>query len=215
MVRGSSVINPMKTTTKFLVVVGVLALLPGFTVQAQSSQPHRHRDLTVWVQGQRGSFIGCGYASTYLTNIRARTIEKEDANLRNAIASLDNLGMLPVQGFGLLPAAVAWQTGTSMRALIKEQADTGLSYGELLLANSLASKSNRSFADIIAMRERTRTWGELAEQLHVSPGFIIARADTAAKRILDAEFLSHRRKQHAQDPSVTSVNPHTQHSRLY
>ena len=32
--------------------------------------------------------------------------------LRNAINSLDGLGMLEVKGFGLVPAAVAWQTET-------------------------------------------------------------------------------------------------------
>jgi hypothetical protein len=205
----------MKTTIKFLVVLGVLAVIPGFTAQAQSSQPRKHRELTVWVQNQRGSFIGSGYASTYLTNIRARTLGKEDPNLRNSINALDGLGMLPVQGFGLLPAAVAWQTGTSMRTLIEQQAETGLSYGELLIANSLAAKSKQDFDTVMAMREKTRTWGELAEQLHVSPDLIISRANTAAKRIVDAEFLSDRRKQHAQDPSVTSINPHIQRSAHY
>src|SRR5450432_4371155 len=150
----------MKIMTKFLVVLGVLALVPGFTAQAHGSQSPKHHDLTVWVQGQQGSFIGGGYASSYLTNIRARTIGKEDPKLRNAVDSLDVLGMLPVKGFGLVPAAVSWQTEMPMRTLIEQQAETGLSYGELLIANSLAAKSEESFAQIIAMRAKTRTWGE-------------------------------------------------------
>jgi hypothetical protein len=204
----------MKIRTKFLVVLGVLALVPGFTAQAHASQSPKHRDLTVWVDGQLGSLVGRGYASSYLTNIRAKTIGKEDPKLRNAIDSLDGLGMLPVKGFGLVPAAVSWQTETPMRTLIEQQAETDLSYGELLIANSLAAKSEESFAHIIAMRAKTRTWGELAEQLRINPDIIVTRANTASKRIVAVEFRS-RRSEREPGTNYTSINPHTQLSHLH
>ncbi|MEO8439562.1 MAG: hypothetical protein ABI540_05005 [Spartobacteria bacterium] len=102
--------------------------------------------------------IGGGYTSSYLTNIHAKTMAAEVLALRNAINQLASLGMISVKGFGLLPAAVSWQTDTPMPKLIEQQADTGLSYSELLLANSLAAESGQDFARIIALREQTRTW---------------------------------------------------------
>ena len=156
----------MKIVMQGLVVLGILALIPSVSGQAQEEP---HHDITVWISSPVGSHLGSGYASSYLTNIRARTIGQEDPKLRNAINRLDGLGMLPVKGFGLVPAAVAWQTETRMRTVIVQQAETGLSYGELLIANTLAAKSKESFADVVAMRTKTRTWGELAEQLHVNP----------------------------------------------
>jgi hypothetical protein len=199
----------MKIVAEIFVALGTIALVPGLTAQEKTVSLHKHRELTVWVSSPTGSHIGNGYASTYLTNIPARTIAKENPNLRNAIHSLDGLGMLSVKGFGLLPAAVAWQTQIRMRKLIEQQAETGLSYGELLMANSLAAKSNEAFADVVAMRARTRTWGELADQLRVDPGFIVARAETTAERIRAVDFRNRHRQQH-DNTTVTSVNPHTQ-----
>ncbi len=200
----------MKIITKILVVLGVLALVPGFTAQAVTSPPPKHREITVWIASPTGSLIGSGYASSYLTNIRAKTIGQEDPKLRNAIDSLDGLGMLEVKGFGLVPAAVAWQTETRMRSLIAQQAETGLSYGELLIANSLAAKGEESFDHIVAMRAKTRTWGELAEQLHVDPDFIVARANAASRRIVAVDFRSRRGITHQKNISLTSINPHDQ-----
>ena len=199
---------------KILLVVGVCSLLSGFTVQTLAAQSSEHRDITVWIASPTGSHLGAGYVSTYLTNIRAKTIGEEDPKLRNAINRLDGLGMLPVKGFGLVPAAVAWQTETRMRTVIVQQAETGLSYGELLIANTLAAKSKESFAQVVALRTKARTWGELAGQLHVDPDLLITRARIASLRIraVDAKF---RQKPQKDNTSWTSNNPHTQKNVRY
>ena len=199
----------MKIIVKIFVALGALALVPSLIAQEKTVSLQKHRELTVWVSAPTGSHLGNGYASTYLTNIPARTIGKENPNLRNAIHSLDGLGMLSVRGLGLLPAAVAWQTDISMRKLIEQQATTGLSYGELLMVNSLAAKSSESFDNVVAMRQKTRTWGELADELQVDPGFIVARADTAAKRIRAVDYRNRHRQQH-DNTTVTNTHPHTQ-----
>ncbi|MEP6976079.1 MAG: hypothetical protein ABI897_11555, partial [Spartobacteria bacterium] len=62
---------------QILVALGTLTLVRGLTVQAQTSPP-QHREITVWVASPTGSLIGRGYCSTYLTNIRARTIGQDD-----------------------------------------------------------------------------------------------------------------------------------------
>ena len=199
----------MKIIAKIFFALGALALVPSLIAQEKTVSLQKHRELTVWVSAPTGSHLGNGYASTYLTNIPARTIGKENPNLRNAIHSLDGLGMLSVRGLGLLPAAVAWQTDISMRKLIEQQATTGLSYGELLMVNSLAAKSSESFDNVVAMRQKTRTWGELADELQVDPGFIVARADTAAKRIRAVDYRNRHRQQH-DNTTVTNTHPHTQ-----
>ena len=204
----------MKIITKFLVVLGVFALVPGFTAQAHGSQSPKHRDLEVWIDAKLGSHLGSGYASSYLTNIRARTIEKEDPKLRNAIDSLDGLGMLPVKGFGLVPAAVSWLTETHIHTLVEQQAETGLSYGELLIAHLLAAKGEESFAQIVAMRAKTRTWGELAKQLQIDPDFLVTQVNAASSKIRLVDFQT-RRPSRARNLSLTSNNPHTQTAHLH
>lgn len=194
--------------TKFLIVSGILALIPGLTAQAQTAPAARHAEITAWVASPTGSHLGSGYADTYLTNIRAKTIGKEDPKLRNAVVSLDGLGMLPVKGIGLVPAAVAWQSQLPMRKVIEQQAETGLSYGELLVANSLASQSHHSLSDIVAMRAKSRTWGTLAQQLQVDPDLLVTRVNTASKRIVAVDFRVRRGRGRAPDPSFTANAPH-------
>ena len=199
----------MKTFHLFLAALGGLALAPGLTHGAQTAPASKPRDITTWVSGSPGSLLGRGYTSTYLTNIRARTIAKEEKALRDAIVTLEALGMTPVRGFGLVPAAVAWQSKLPMRKVIQQQAATRLSYGELLLANVLADRSKRSFEQVVAMRGGTRTWGELANALDVSPGFLVSRVQIASQRIRLVESSISRRPMNDGGTNLASANPHT------
>lgn len=200
----------MNHLPKFLLLFGALVLSPDFLARAETP-PVRHRDTSVWVEGELGSHLGSGYTSAYLTNIRARTTKRDDPKLRDAIDSLDGLGMVQVKGFGLVPAAVAWQSNKPMRKIIQQQADTGLSYGELLMANVLAAKSRQSFTEVVAMRTRTRTWGELAAQLRVDPDVIVTRAKIASERILAAESQSRRHSPRDGGTSLSGTTRDTQH----
>jgi len=96
-----------------------------------------------------------------------------------------------------------------MPKLIEQQAETGLSFGELLIANSLATKSQKSFGEIVALRAKTRTWGELAERLQINPNFIITRANIAAERIVTADFRS-QADSHAKN--ISFINGYSQHN---
>ncbi len=202
----------MKTFHTFLAALGGLALVPGLTHGAQTAPAAKTRDITVWVTSSTGGLIGRGYVSTYLTNIRARTIKKEEPKLRRAIESLEGLGMTPVRGFGLVPAAVAWQSRLPMRKVIQQQAATGLSYGELLLANVLAEKSKQSVEQVVEMRGRTRTWGELAQQLDVSSAFLVSRVQLASERIKLVEASTRRRPMNDGGTTLAGANPHTEHA---
>jgi len=200
----------MKTWTKLLVVFGVLAQVPAYATQADTSQSQsgKHLDLQVWIDAKTGTLLGGGYTSSYLTNIHAKTMGKEDPQLREAINDLDGLGMLRVRGFGLVPAAVSWQTDVPIHTLVEQQADTRLSYGELLIANALAKKSGDSFHQIIGLRIKAPTWGELAKQLNVDSESLISKANLAAERIRLVEFNTRKRPQSDNGTSWTNANPH-------
>ena len=192
----------MKRVTRIAVIAGVSMLIAGF---ARSEQSAPHREITMWVSATTGSHVGAGYASTYLTNIRAKTIGREESRLREAINSLDGLGMLRVRGLGLVPAAVAWQSNTSINQVVTEQAETRLSYAELLMAHTLAGETNHDFNEIIAMRTRTDTWGDLMTELGVDPDVIILRANTASDRIRLAQTRT--RQQARPDSRLRSKSP--------
>jgi len=194
--------------SKQLVIAGILIALPQVAGLAETSALPPHREITIWVDAPTGSLIGSGYASSYLTNIRAKSTANEEEKLRRAIDTLDALGMVRVKGLGLVPAAVAWQSQVPIRSLIEQQAKTDLSYGELLMANSLATKSGQSFDQIVAMRAKSQTWGELAKQLGVDLDFVIMREHIAATRIRAVDARVRRGARHGRDPRYVGVNPH-------
>lgn len=196
----------MKVVSKVPILLGILLFVPGSAGLAESLQ---HREITAWRSSPLGSHIGSGYASTYLTNIRAKTTRHDQPKLRRAIDALDGLGMIQVRGLGLLPAAVAWQSQTAMREVIAEQAETGLSYGELLMAHTLAIESKRDLAQIVALRSGTGNWGELAKQLGVSSEMIVLRANLANDRIRAVDTKS--RQPGPGDVSLTQSRPSLHH----
>ncbi len=195
--------DKMKALTKIIVLLGALSLPAAFASGAPSAP---HREITMWVSAPTGSLLRGGYASTYLTNIRAKSIAREDPKLQQAINSLDGLGMLRVRGLGLVPAAVAWQSNTSINQVVMEQAETRLSYAELLMAHTLAAESNHGFNQVIAMRVNTQTWAQVAEQLGVDPDMIILRAKTASDRIRLAQTRTRQRA--LRDSTLQNSNPH-------
>jgi hypothetical protein len=196
----------MKAGAKMLGALGLLTLIPGHKIAAQSS---RHREITMYIAAPAGTHIGGGNASTYLTNIRAKSIQGENQGLRQAIDTLDALGMVRVRGFGLLPAAVWWQSQVPINRLVKEQTDTGLSYAELLMAHTLAEKSKLDFDEIVVMRAHSRTWGQLAARLGVSEDLIVLRANRASDRIRAVRTRSRQRGD--RDPSLQTTNPNLHH----
>ena len=175
-------------------MLGLLVIFPGIAVRADEAKAGS-TERTVWVDPKTGSLIGGGYADSGETSIVAKTLAHEKPAFRNAIDSLDARGGVVARGVGLVPAAVAWQTKVPVRELVAQQAKTGLSYGELLIANSLVSGSEESIKEIVALRNKSRSWGELSLQLHINPDSIVARAQAATNSIVYAEARSNRRRE--------------------
>ncbi len=79
-----------------------------------------------------------------------------------------------------------------IRELVVQQANTRLSYGELLLVNLIAAESKQSFESILSMRQENRRWREVMEKLQVDPGLVASKAKFASARIQDAEARRRR-----------------------
>ena len=200
-----------------MTLLGVVTLVPGLTaaIKTTATVP-KPRDLTVWVSSPAANMHGGGYSSAFLTNIRARTIGKDAPKLRKAIVSLDDLGMVQVKGFGLVPAAVAWQSDfPPMRKVIQQQAATGLSYGEILMATSIAAKSGQSFDRVVSLRARSQTWGTVSDKLGVSSDYIVAKANIAARQIIAVDLRTRSRNLREAGTNYTVINTHKLQAHLH
>ncbi len=177
----STAYAPGMKTLRRLSLLGVVALFPALAAQAQNSKLPNMNEHTTAI------------ASAAKVRLYARTMTGEEPAFRKAIDALDAQAGKVMRGTGLVPAAVSAQTQLPIEVLVAQQAETGLSYGELLVADSLAVGSGKSFARILTLRAKTRTWAELSLQLRINPNSLVARAEAAKSAINNADARLARR----------------------
>ena len=78
---------------------------------------------------------------------------------------------------------ISTQTGIPVVTLEEQHTRTGLGYGGLLIANSLAAETGRTFDEIVALKQSGQGWGRIAKDHNVKLGPIVSRTKRA-----DASF---------------------------
>ena len=66
-----------------------------------------------------------------------------------------------------------------VKTLGQQRSSTKWSYGDLLVANSLAAGSGKSFEEIKALRAGSKGWSVLARKLRIDPASVAARVTSA------------------------------------
>jgi uncharacterized protein YukE len=184
---------------KTVILVASLAVATTIILpcQAQTSAPAKNR--TVWVDPPTGSLLGRGAIKAGDQgdgrSSAATVSAAEKPTFRKALGDLDAQSATVVDGWALIGPAVAWQTGVPLDTLKKQRAATGLNFSELLVANSLASGSGKSFNEIVRMKAKAQTWSQLAQQLNVNIDSISARLRTASESVKYAESRRRQREE--------------------
>ena len=76
---------------------------------------------------------------------------------------------------------ISTETGVPIEVLRTQRTSSRLGYGELLIANSLASSSGHSIDEIFAKRASGEGWGRIAQDYGQKLGPIVSRAHHAEK----------------------------------
>ena len=177
----------------------VRALITNFAVLSISAtlatgQTNVPKKRTIWIPPPMGSHLGGGFVDTGETDNQSTTrlgTSEENTKLGAAVASFDAKAATTVEGWSLIAAAVSWQTKVPVDVLKKQRAGTGLTYGHLLVANSLATGSGKSFDQILVLRAKSQNWSQLAKKLHIGLDSIVARVKAADESL---KFAEARRK---------------------
>ena len=117
-----------------------------------------------------------GFLSMTAAALAAPTIKQTVANI-NADAAKPG-------GEARVVQSVSKSTGVPAATLEKQKASTGLTYGDLFAAHSIAKASGKNFAEIAALRKKGQTWDQIAEANGVDIGgkkTTAAKTDPAAK----------------------------------
>jgi hypothetical protein len=96
-------------------------------------------------------------------------------------------------------SAISRDTGVPITTLQAQRERSGLGYGGLFIANSLASATGQTFEDIAALKASGHGWGWIAKQNNVKLGPIISRARNANKPFKNEKVKVKKMKNHSDD----------------
>ncbi len=186
----------MKATLIIATGCAVLWAAPQAVSAPSDARPKKR---TVWVDAPTGSLLGRGVVDAGDTDAgppqSAARLAAENPALRSAVVKLDAEAKTNVEGWTLIANAVAWQTKVPVKTLKQQHETTGLTYGELLIANSLAMGSGNSFEAVLAMKQKSKTWAEVAKQLKINPDSLTARARAATESLRFAHSRRNQRRE--------------------
>ncbi len=197
--------------TPALLIISVLAV-SATGAWAQTNTPKK---TTIWVAPPTGSHLGGGFVETgeVKQSTSKTAVTNDNTALGIAVAQLDAKAGTVVDGYALMPVAVSWQTKVPVEVLKKQRTTSGLTYGQLLVANSLATGSGKSFDQILALKKKSQDWTQLATKLHVGVGSIVARVKAADASLKYAEARRKLRRDQSIDATDFQRGGRTRDSR--
>lgn len=107
------------------------------------------------------------------------------------------------EGTARVYETISRETLIPVPTLREQQASSRLGYGGLFIANSIAAETGRPFAEIVALRQSGRGWGQIAQQYNVNLGGIVSRTQRA-----DSFFRSDNKLRHDEKKAAKFVNGH-------
>jgi hypothetical protein len=125
-------------------------------------------------------------SASFLMLCAAVSRADDESDLHRAAASINGQAITN-DGRTRVLNSISTQTGVPVATLQAERSSTGYGFGELLIANLLASASGKSFDDIGAMR-KTEGWGKIAKDLGLNLGKIVSKAHRADQAAQNAQI---------------------------
>ena len=97
------------------------------------------------------------------------TLQVQAATIKQTVASINADASKP-GGPERVLKSISASTGVAVATLEKQKAKTGLSYGDIFAAHSIAKAAGKSFDQIAALKVKGASWDKIAEENNVSIG---------------------------------------------
>jgi hypothetical protein len=110
----------------------------------------------------------------------------------------------------LVLAAVSQQTQVPEKTLQSQMATTHLSYGELLVADSLAESSGKTLTGIVALKQG-KGWAALSTEMKINPSSVLDRLRTTAKVVQMSQVKS-QQAENTKKPNDSNSAPLQTHA---
>jgi hypothetical protein len=183
---GSAKQVRFRTVAELRRVMAVAAFI-GAVAMGFPTAEAQNRQRSYWLGPQTGSHIAPGfvkYGSAAPSTVQAAN---EDPTLAGAINNLESRAGTVIDGRLIIWDIVSQQVQVPVPTLKQQAAETKMTAGELLVANSLAGGSGKKVNEVIALRRKSKSWAEVSKQLRVDPRSVAARARAASESLRAVE----------------------------
>jgi hypothetical protein len=102
--------------------------------------------------------------------------------------------------------AISNEAGVSVATLQSQQLASKLGFGDLAIANLLASASGKTFDQIVAMFKAGEGWGKIAKDLGLNMGMIVSKAKRADEAALHAQTGQGLQRSQMGNPNFGQTN---------
>ena len=130
---------------------------------------------------------------------------EDEATLNQGIATL-NAQAKTAADKKIVLGAIAQQTNVPEKTLESQMAATHLTYGELVVANSLAEGSGQAVTNILALK-KGKGWAEVSREVKINPASVIDRLRTTQKVVQMSQTKVNQTKKSDSTTSVRSPTP--------
>jgi hypothetical protein len=89
--------------------------------------------------------------------------------IKQTIASINADASKP-DGAAKVVKSISKSTGVPAATLESQKTSTGLTYGDIFAAHSIAKASGKNFAELVALKKKGQTWDQIAEANGVDIG---------------------------------------------
>jgi hypothetical protein len=101
--------------------------------------------------------------------------------------------------------AISNETRVSVTTLQSQQSASKLGFGDLTIANLLASASGKTFDQIVAMFKAGEGWGKIAKDLDLNLGMIVSKAKRADQAALQAQTGQGSQRSQTENPNSSQM----------
>ena len=104
----------------------------------------------------------------------------DEMDLNKAVTNLNAISQLAYAKTSTY-GAVSAQTGVPVVQLVADRRATGLNYGDLLVAESIAAATGKSVHAVVAEQAKGQSWASVSRHNRINPASLTARLQTAAE----------------------------------
>lgn len=127
----------------------------------------------------------------------------ESATLNAHVTAVTRVGETP-EGKQVVPQRLSQELGMSAQTLQAQRQQTGLGWGEILIANRISQRTGMTFSQVVGEFRSGKGWGEIARERNLNVGKLVSEVKESNAGVQAAISASGHGRSGGENGGITS-----------